>query len=249
MTKLDEAVEALYATFARYPRPEIIEFCPCGCTKPGATDHLVAVPLRELCFADLIDYCGSAMTTQGTVDDFRYLLPRLFQGVANEPFGSCPEFLFGDLKYAEWKTWPREEIMAVKSYLDALWRKGLRSFPLDGDLPAFSMGIEELLDSIAQTGEPLEPYLQTWTETKTQEADEHLIQFVTMHGDEFSDGQTLNEAFWKNSKPQAGELRRWILHADTLQRIANVTHLLRKDGYEHRFAPAFQVLLDQSKLR
>jgi hypothetical protein len=60
--------------------------------------------------------------------------------------------------------------------------------------------IETLLASIAQTDEELEPYLRVWSARKTEAADEHLIQFVTMFGDEFSDGRTLHEAFWSKRR-------------------------------------------------
>ena len=248
MTEIEEAVRSLYETFSRYSRPTIIESCPCGCTKPGATDHLTAVPLQMLCFAELADYSISAMTTQGSVEDFRYFVPRLFQGVTEEPYSYNPEVLFEKLRYAKWTNWQDDEIRAVKAYLHALWRKGLASFPLEEHLPAF-FEIETLLASIAQTGEELEPYLQVWTETKTKEADEHLIQFVTMQGAEFSEGRTLHEAFWKDSKPQAEALRRWLLQPDTLQRIGNAECLLKRDGFEHLFGPAVEILLKQQKFQ
>lgn len=246
MAEIGEAIGSLYDTFARYSRPTMIESCPCGCTVPGATDHLIAVPLQALHFADLADYSLSAMTTQGSIDNFRYLLPRLFQGIAEEQYSYNPEILFGKLNYAKWASWQEDEVRSVKIYLDALWRKGLASFPLEDHLPAF-LEIETLLASIAQTGETLEPYLQIWTETMTKEADEHLIQFVTMQGAEFSQGRTLQEAFWKDSKPQAEALRRWLVRFDTLQRITNAEHLLKSDGFEHLFGPAFEILQKQSR--
>jgi hypothetical protein len=100
MPALADAVNALYETFGRYPRPTKVECCPCGCTKPDATAHLVTVPLRELRFLDLADYSFSAMSTQGTVDDFRYFLPRLFQGIAEEQYSYSSETLFHHLQYA-----------------------------------------------------------------------------------------------------------------------------------------------------
>jgi hypothetical protein len=223
----------------------MIEICPCGCTKPGATTHLVAVPLRELRFADLADYSFSAMTTQGSLDEFRYLMPRLFQGVAEEPYSYNPEILFGKLNYAKWMSWHEDEVAAVRTYLQALWQKGLTSFSIKDHLPAF-FEEETLLASIAQAGEALEPYLQIWTETRTEEADQHLIQFVTMYGEEFSLGQTLHGAFWENSKSQAEALRKWLLHPNTLQRVTNAASLLRNDGFEHLFEPALKVLRSQS---
>lgn len=243
---MNEAIESLYDTFARYPRPTAIEYCPCGCTKPDATVQLVAVPLRELSFSDLDDYSVSAMTTQGSVDDFRYLLPRLLQGITEEPYGYNPEILFGKLAYAKWLNWQEDEIASVRSYLHALWKKGLNNFPLEDCLPAFTE-IETLLASIARTGETLEPYLRVWTETRNEEADKHLIQFVTMYGDEFSEGRTLHEAFWEGLQLQAEDLRRWLLQTDTLRRVAGATQLLRNDGYEHLFGPALEILQKQSE--
>jgi hypothetical protein len=46
------------------------------------------------------------MTTQGSVDDFRYLMPRLLQGIVEESYSFNPEILFGKLLYAKWLSWP-----------------------------------------------------------------------------------------------------------------------------------------------
>ena len=245
MPELTAAIQSLYDTFSRYPRPVKIESCPCGCTPPNATTHIVALPLRQLNFADLTDFCFSAMTTQGSVDDFRYLLPRLFEGVATEPCGVNLEILLGKLQYAKWTTWPPAEVQAIKTYLRALWEKALDSFPLHEHLPAL-FEIETMLASIAVTGEALEPYLELWSATQTKAADEHLIQFVTMFGSEFSHGQTFHEAFWANCQPQAEVLRQWLLRPDTLRRIENICGLLREDGFQHLFAPALNVLRQQA---
>ena len=205
----------------------------------------MALPLKQLHFADLTDYCFSAMTTQGSVDDFRYLLPRLFEGVATEPCGVNLETLFGKLQYAKWTTWPSAEVQVIKTYLRALWEKALNSFPLHEHLPAL-FEIETMLASIAVAGEALEPYLELWSATQTRAADEHLIQFVTMFGSDFSDGQTFHKAFWANCRPQAKVLRQWLLRPDTLKRIENARDLLREDGFEHLFAPALNILKQQS---
>jgi hypothetical protein len=241
MSAITEAVHNLYRAFERYPRPAKIECCPCGCTKPDATSHLIATPLHDLRFLDLADYSFSAMATQGSVDDFRYFLPRLFQGIAEEPYSYCDETLFHKLSYARWRTWPRNEQSAIECYLKALWMCSLTSFPIVDVLPAF-FEIETVLSSIAQTGESLIPYLETWERTKTTEANQHLIQFVTMYGRDFADGNTLNEAYWHDAGTQAQELRTWILQAETLQRIRDAEHLLLEDGFEHLFGPSLQAL-------
>ena len=81
MPDLQQAIQSLYEVFARHLKPAAIVSCPCGCTKPEETAPLLAAPLRELPSADLINYAFSAISTQGSVDDFRYFLP-----------ASCREF-------------------------------------------------------------------------------------------------------------------------------------------------------------
>jgi len=246
MISLEDAVNSLYKTFARYPRPQTIEFCQCGCTKPDATAVLVVAPLCDLRFSDLADYSFRAMTTQGSLNDFRYLLPRLFQGITEEEYGYNPETLFCKLDYAKWITWPKDEVDALREFLCALWETGLTSFPLEDRLPAF-FEIETLLASIAVTREDLRPYLEVWAETRTRQSDHHLIQFVTFYGTDFSAGRTLNEAFWANAKPQADTLRNWLIRADTFRRIEDSAHLLPQDGYEHLFPPALEVLRREAR--
>lgn len=241
MSSIDAAINDLYETFERYPRPAAVECCPCGCTKPDAATHLLVSSLRELRFLDLADYSFSAMTTQGSVDDFRYFLPRLFQGVVEEPYSYSDETLFHKLSYAKWATWPLDEQMALKRYLNALWQCSLESFPIEERLPAF-FEIETVLSSIAQTGEPLAPYLKVWTETTTKAADEHLIQFVTMFGTDFANGETFSNGFWRYATSQALELRRWLLQPDTLLRTTRAAYLLRNDGYEHLFLTSIHAL-------
>ena len=70
MTELEKAIECLYSTFARYPRPERIEFCPCGCTAKDATNHLITTALRELREKQLDAYTREqAKREQAVIDD------------------------------------------------------------------------------------------------------------------------------------------------------------------------------------
>ena len=246
MTELQQSIASLYETFSRYPRPSSIECCPCGCTKSDATVQLVSVPLHELSGTDLEDYACCALTTQGSLDDFRYLLPRLFQVISKEFLSCNPQIIFGKLAYARWVSWLPDEVSAVRYYLRSLWRAALMSYPLSESVSIFP-DIEALISSIASTGESLEPYLLIWSQTTNVEANQHLIQFVTMCGADFVDGRTLQDGFWEDSTAQADELRQWLLSLDTMRRIARSTHLLREDGYEHLFEPAFMVLQNESE--
>jgi hypothetical protein len=243
MDALRQAIELLYETFARHPRPVHVDFCPCGCTKPEETARLLFKPLRELAFKDTNSYVFSAMTTQGTEDDFRYFLPRLLEGIATDA-DYYAEVLFSKLPYAMWSTWPEDERAAVHTYLRALWPKALSSFPLRDELPSFP-DIESMLVCIAQTDKLL-PYLEVWSEMRCRSADQHLVQFVTMFGSNFADGGTLREAFWEKIISQGDDLRDWLLQAATLERVTHSAHLLPCDGFEHLFEPAMVTLQMES---
>jgi hypothetical protein len=243
--ELRSTIEDVYNTFDQYPRPSKIEYCPCGCTKPDEVAPLLANPLRELDFNSLGNFSFSAMTTQGSINDFKYFLPRMLEGIAREPYGYSPEILFGKLRYGNGLTWNEEETRALSGYKTALWNLGLHSYPIEDILPAF-FEIETLLASLAATGDSLGPYLALWDETRVRAADQHLVRFVTMYGKEFADGMSLNFAFWEKLREQSEELRRWLLKPDNLDRIVRSRHLLEIDGFEHLFEPALQVLQAES---
>jgi hypothetical protein len=244
--ELRSAICELYDVFGRYPRPSVIDYCPCGCTKPEEVAPLLAVPLLDLPFHSLGNYTFSAMTTQGSVDDFKYFLPRILEGIAQESYCYNPEILFGKLRYGKWLTWNESEITVVRRYLRALWRTGVCAFPLEETLPAF-FDIETLLASLATTGGRLEPYLEIWDETNVMESEQHLIRFVTMYGSDLSNGKVLNFGFWEDLPEQAEEIRRWILKPETLERINRSKHLLLKDEDEHLFGPALEILRVESE--
>jgi hypothetical protein len=238
---LTTSVNGLYETFAAYPRPKRIDYCRCGCTKPAELEPLLARPLHELRFSDLSSYSFSAMTTQGSVDDFRYLLPRLFEGVVTKPYGYNCEILFGKLDYAKWLDWPLQEVAAIRTFLHALWGNALDSFPLETSLPAF-FEIETVVASIAVTGDDLRPYLSVWDQAQTREANEHLIQMVTIYGMDFSAEGAFRTGFWAKAQPQADTLLKWLIQPMTLQRVRENAFLLRQDGFEHLFELSFAAL-------
>jgi len=243
--QLRSAIQALYAKFARYPRPQQLDFCPCGCTKEEEVLPLLSAPLHEINFGDLEDYSFSAMTTQGLILDYKYFLPRLLEGIACEPYGFNPEILFGKLRHAKWLTWDAGEVSTVRGYLSAVWKIALCTFPVSEALPAFPE-IETLIASVASTGDSLDAYLNLWSTRPNEASDRHLIQFVTQYGSDFEQGETLSFGFWEDLPERAQELRHWLLQPSTLSWLESSAHLLPNDGYEHLFGPALQVIRAES---
>lgn len=116
---LKQAVEGLYLVFGVYPLSSL-EGCPCcvSATDKGQVTHR---DLRELTEDDLGRYAGKAMTTWGTVEDFKHFLPRMFELTAafRAPYDEYP--IFNKLEYGHWRTWPAVEIEAIERYCRALW--------------------------------------------------------------------------------------------------------------------------------
>jgi len=106
-------------------------------------------PLRELTVDDLGRYSFDAISTWGTVEQFKYLLPRLFQVVVEEDLEYCPEVLFNKPRMGSFQSWPEIERAALYSYCDGLWRYALAHHPVLDHLPSFTM-IEDCLCSIGQ---------------------------------------------------------------------------------------------------
>jgi hypothetical protein len=116
---LQQSVENLYLVFSTYPLSSL-EGCPC-CVSAADKGQVAHRALRELTQDDLGRYAGKAMTTWGTVDDFKHFLPRLFDLTAafQCPYEEC--VVFGKLNYGHWRTWAPAEIAAIEQYFLALW--------------------------------------------------------------------------------------------------------------------------------
>ena len=239
--ELQEAIERLYSVFSTYGPVQEMEFCPCGCTNADAIGALLHRDIASIEFAALADYSFSAMTTQGSVQDFKSFLPRLLQGIVTEEYRYDPEILFGKLRYAKFLSWPPAEIDAVRGFMEQLWELAIQIYPVHHVLPGFPE-IATLLSSIAQTGVPISPYLRLWSEAATVDATKNLLHFVTLYGEEFSDGKTLSTDFWESAPEQAMELRQWLLQPPVWNRIQEGKDLSIDSGYEHLLVPALAVL-------
>jgi hypothetical protein len=116
---LQQAVEGLYLAFGGYSLSSL-EGCPC-CVSVADKGKVTHRALRELTQDDLGRYAGKAMTTWGTVDDFKHFLPRLFELTAAFRAPYEEYVVLSKLDYGRWRTWPPAEVAAVERYLLTLW--------------------------------------------------------------------------------------------------------------------------------
>jgi hypothetical protein len=183
--------------------------------------HCVAEPedavvrtksLGELSAEDLRRYSFKAISTWGTVEQFKYLLPRLFQLVIEEEFAYNPEILFAKPRYGGLASWPETEKAALELYCNALWRNALEKYPLFDYFPSFS-GIHDCLCSVAQIVDDLQPMLRTW-ELETTNNTLHLADFAADNAATLLESQTLCNAFWNEPPEQMKQVVDWFLSQD-----------------------------------
>src|SRR3954447_673098 len=110
---VDSARTQLYRTFAEVPAPPRMDGCP-HCIEPGAERRLLDGPLAGLPPGTLARYAAKALTTWGTVDDLRPVLPRLLDCAATDA-AEFPdvEIVLGKLALAGWRRWEDAEVSAV----------------------------------------------------------------------------------------------------------------------------------------
>ena len=117
-----DAVATLYTTFARYKTSKVEDDMP-RTGDPDVAVSLGAYPLEKLPPENLQVFAARALTTLGTIENFKHYLPRLLELVVwLDSLGNAPpQFVFSRLEYAGWHGWPAREAAAVQAYFDALF--------------------------------------------------------------------------------------------------------------------------------
>lgn len=118
----------MYNTFSRYPFSSTMEGCPC-CVSDGDKAALHSKDLRKLSEEDIERYAFKAMTTWGDVADFKHYLPKILELTATTEFSVDTFIVLGKLDYANWKSWPGEEIAAIEAFLPAWWANAVQHKP------------------------------------------------------------------------------------------------------------------------
>ena len=251
-SELRDAVDGLYAAFARYARLPPPPFQETN-DQSGWADVLGAKPLRQLTPTDLERLARKAMTTWGTADDFRHYLPRLFDlaaapAVQSTVYPGCDtlwlgnyigdtefEVLFGKLDYGHWRTWPAAEQAAVTVYLRSLWRDVCQTDP-----SPFNVG--SCLCAIAQAADDLSPYLADWRPDRSRGEAMRFAAFLddALTWDEWR--RVLTGAWWRGRGEQRRQAAEWLLSGD---RAAELERAFFAFGIDDATAAALSAAADR----
>lgn len=177
---MEKLIDQLYAEFAKYPFPLDLRqnSCPC-CISDEYIQTLLSKPLKRLSFDDLERYYFKAMSTCGTVDHFKYFLPRVLELLASPANPFLWEFTgYDKLTYAKYETWPEAEQDLINRYfkalVDQLFAETTEEYVLSDaiDLSFSYLGVSETV----QRGLNQSTVLQ------------NFVQFITWNDKRYTDG-------------------------------------------------------------
>jgi hypothetical protein len=171
---LQVALDAVYAAFRHCRRPVALDAAPSRDPKRILAD-LTARPLTELTADNLGGYMGWAMTTVGSVGDYKHFLPRILElsvlGPGNHHIGGDPEGLARKIMYGAFPDWSADERAALVAAFDAAWRQTLNAAPQ-------GVAAEDWLRGLIVLGEPIQARLAAWLASDALHAGLHLADAV-----------------------------------------------------------------------
>lgn len=204
---LSACIDSLYDVFSVYEQPRHMAGAMGDIDETHETEEILSTPLRKLTREHIDWYCTSAITTVGSVSDFKFYLPRILEllVVKASPALDVPS-AFSKLSYAEWQNWPIGERKSLLAYFDALWESTLSVFP-----QATSAG--DCLDGLGQVVKDLKPYLTRWGKLCNggDTAVQHLIEFYVIDMGDPDDDEDYAFSAWLAKHPdQEGQILSWI---------------------------------------
>lgn len=168
--ELRDAVATLYLVFKKYRLVSPLHENEFGPYRAPVTSGLHGMMLDEL-----HEPLTGSLTTWGTLEDFKHVLPRVAELIAERKihmFGEYdPSIALGcPLRHGEWHKWPEVERASVERFLLALWEDAL-SLPVT---PLNRMSFSEPLHIMAAAEMNLQPALLLWQE-RLQTSASHFL--------------------------------------------------------------------------
>jgi hypothetical protein len=170
----------------------------------------LAGPIRSVAAAAIDRWLPHAVTTWGTAEDLRALLPRVFELLTAGLLATPPEVVMARVRQSDLSGWPVDEVRALEDIVGALWLATLAEHPSLIGYPA-----ERVLAAIAELGHELGPYLDDWlllaTSARTgAPARRHLAELGRRVRHLQDSGIGLGGLFWSPRPPELERLEAWL---------------------------------------
>ena len=170
----------------------------------------LAGPVRSVPAAAIDRWLPHAVTTWGTAEDLRALLPRVFELLTAGLLATPPEVVMARVRHSDVGGWPVDEAAALDDIVAALWLASLAQHPSVIGYPAM-----RVLAAIAELGQDVSPYLDDWlllaTSARTgAPARRHLAELGRRVQHLQDTGIGLTGLFWSPRPDAVERLEAWI---------------------------------------
>ena len=205
-----EAIENLYAVFAIYPAPKVLDASPLRDPVKILRD-LTSTPLRILPLEKLQYYTSTAITTVGEVNDYKHFLPRIVELATVESLLE-PEIIAHKLQYGLWRDWPvREQDGLRQAFVLATMRA-------EQQHPEEAPGFESWLRASAMLQLDVEPILQFTQRDKSLNAAlqvSNILLTATLFEDRVEE-----RGYWESVDEAILQLiRNWLLDESRVEEL------------------------------
>ena len=219
---LEAAIERVYAAFAHVPCPTRLDASPLRDGK-AILRGLRAAPLRQLSPEQVQGYASYAMTTVGTVNDYRHFLPRLLELAVRDgsALGTEPQAIAGKLVYGEWTNWGSAARDAV------IWLFGAALDIAIEQPRVYGRDAEDWLCGLARLGIAPDPWLSRWRVATRPDAGVQLANLVNVVVN--VDGEMF-DAYWEDVPPVIKTMvADWLFDPATRDRLVATRALVAPD--------------------
>ena len=171
--RLDAAINSLYEIFSMYPGNPKMDKSPVYGNAASWNEALYQKPLRTLSPDDLSRFAGKAISTWGTVEDYKHFLPRICELTAqfSPPYEEW--IVFDKCVYGGWEEWPVREQAVLHEFLYAWFGALLKDESEDAQWE-FCNYFAVIAEHVPDFGR----LLTLWESTSTNAALIHLANFI-----------------------------------------------------------------------
>ncbi|MBQ0906859.1 hypothetical protein [Micromonospora sp. U21] len=154
-SELQAAVDDLYRVFGRYQLVESVEYCD-HCVDPEQVEALHRTPLRQVTAEQLGPLLFNSTTTWGDQRYLNHFMPRLLELVAAGEMNDRSYHVFLPSRLAGlWRSGWDDERRVISDFAWAWWWETTATCPSVCEP-------REVLDTIAECGQNVSPYLAAW---------------------------------------------------------------------------------------
>jgi hypothetical protein len=238
--RLKNNIKDLYETFEKYHSNLNINGSPNYDDLDDWNKELFAKPLTELNQDDLSRFTGKAITTWGSVNDYKHFLPRIFELTAELKTPYEIWIAFDKLTLAEWNNWTENEHKVIQEFMIALWES-----ILNDNSEKAEWEFKDYFSAIAHFYPNFTELLNVWSESESKASIKHLSEFLIDEQTALFDRKKING--FHDQKENAEEFISWILSDKILNKVQQKYFEFETESFAEKISWAEQIITAERK--